>query len=432
MEKRNHQRKEKKTRNEGLLSFQDLTHRRWSVLVACCLVNLCLGSLYSWSVFASSMAPFLSQKTGANLTAADLAIVYTIANAVGPVTMISGGWFNDKFGHQKVILTGGIMFGLGMFLSGFATSIGSLILTYGILCGLGIGMSYGTAISSCVKFFPDKRGLIGGITTAVYGGSSVILPPVITVLVSKTDASFAFKFFGTLFFIIICICSFFIIKCPEGFVPEGYTAPVSTKGQSRVQDMDFRGMLRTGRFYIMIFLLTCGAFCGMMIISQASAVAVNLVGMTPLLASTSVSVLALFNAAGRIAAGWLSDRIGRITTLCSACILSAAGMLCLIFTHSGNIALFFGGVSIVGLCFGSFMGVFPGFTADQFGTKNNSVNYGIMFIGFALAGFFGPTVMKNFYQSDGSYTRAFITAAILSIAGMLLTFVYRALDKKRA
>ena len=126
----------------------NLTKKRWVTLIACCLINLCLGSIYVWSVFASSMAEFLSARNGVTLTTADLAIVYTIANSVGPITMITGGWFNDKFGPKKVILIGGIMVGIGMIASGFATSVGALVVTYGLIFGLGLGMTYGTAVSS--------------------------------------------------------------------------------------------------------------------------------------------------------------------------------------------------------------------------------------------------------------------------------------------
>ena len=85
------------------------------------------------------MAEFLSTGNGVALTTADLAIVYTIANSVGPITMITGGSFNDKFGPKKVILTGGLMVGIGMIASGFATSVGALIVTYGLIFGLGLG-----------------------------------------------------------------------------------------------------------------------------------------------------------------------------------------------------------------------------------------------------------------------------------------------------
>lgn len=408
----------------------NLTKKRWLILIVCCLANLCLGSVYTWSVFASPMAEHLANVTGQSLTAADLAIVYTIANSVGPITMITGGWFNDRFGPKKVIFVGGLMFGAGMILSGFATSVAFLIVTYGLIFGLGLGMAYGATISSCVKFFPDKRGLVGGITTAVYGFSSVILPPIITVLVEKFSATAAFEIVGTAFLIIVCVSAFFVEKCPPDFVPDGWTPEKIQKKAAPAVNKDWKEMLRSPIFYIMLMLLCCGAFCGMMITSQASAVAQNMVGMTAMAASTAVSVLSLFNVFGRIIAGYLSDKIGRVPTLAISCGLCIVGMVCLYMCAEGSVALFYVGSSIVGLCFGSFMGVYPGFTADQFGPKNNSVNFGIMFIGFAVAGYFGPTIMSSVLKADGAYQRAFLIACILNVAGIVLAFIYTLMTKK--
>ena len=407
----------------------NLTKKRWVTLIACCLINLCLGSIYAWSVFASSMAEFLSARNGITLTTGDLAIVYTVANSVGPITMITGGWFNDKFGPKKVILIGGIMVGIGMIASGFATSTGFLVVTYGLVFGLGLGMTYGTAVSSCMKFFPDKRGLIGGIITAIYGLGSVILPPVITAIVSVSSAAAAFKIIGVVFLLVIGGCSFLMEQCPVDFVPEGWTTPASAK-KSGTADKNWKEMLGTPVFYVMLLLFTCGAFSGMMVISQASAVATNLVGMTALMASTAVSALAIFNAAGRILAGLLSDRIGRISTLTIAALVAVLGLFLLYLTGEGGYLTFYIGIACVGLSFGSFMGVYPGFTADQFGAKNNSVNYGIMFIGLAAAGYFGPSAMRNIYSTDGAYARAFLIACACAAAGFVLTFVYRMFAKK--
>lgn len=407
----------------------NLTKKRWLVLFVCCLINLCLGSIYTWSVFASPMAKFISNEIGQKITAADMAIVYIIANSVGPITMISGGWFNDKFGPKKVILVGGFMFGIGIFLSGFAKSISFLILTYGLIFGLGLGMAYGATISSCIKFFPDKRGLIGGITTAVYGFSSVILPPVVTILVENYNAAVAFKIVGIAFLIIVCGSSFFVEQCPANFIPEGWTPKVVGNG-SEVVNKDWKQMLASPIFYVMLLILCCGAFSGMMITSQASSVAQHMIGMTAFSASTAVSVIALFNVFGRILAGYLSDKIGRISTLALSCICSMIGMLCLYNCTIGTVTLFYIGAAIVGLCFGSFMGVFPGFTADKFGPKNNSVNFGIMFIGFAISGYFGPTIMSNVYRSTGEYQEAFLIACILNIIGVLLSLVYVRVNKK--
>lgn len=408
----------------------ELTKKRWIILIASCFINLCIGSIYAWSVFSAPMAEYLSGLTGLSLTPGDLAIAFTITNSVGPITMISGGWINDRFGPKKVILVGGLLFGGGMILSGFATSVGFLVFSYGIVLGLGTGMVYGCTISNSIKFFPDKRGLVGGVTTAAYGLSSVIIPPIANGLINKSGVTSAFIIIGIAFLVIICAASFFIEKCPSDFVPAGWTPKALNVGRSLKNDKDWKGMLASPLFYVMILLLISGAFAGLMCTSQASPIAQKMVGLSAAAATTVVSILALFNTGGRIFAGYISDKIGRINTLAVASLLSVAGLTLLYFSGENTVVTFYIGISVIGLSFGSLMGVFPGFTADQFGAKNNSVNYGIMFIGFALAGYFGPSIMKNVYSTDGSYQRAFVIAAVFGITGFILTFVYKLANKK--
>lgn len=387
-------------------------------LAACCLVNLCLGSLYSWSVFSQAMAGYLNETAGLSINPSDLAIVYTVANCIGPITMITGGMINDLFGPRLIIFAGGILFGGGMILSGSAQSPGFLIISFGIISGLGLGLAYGSTISTAVKLFPEKRGFVGGITTAAYGISSVIVPPIVSAIVTRTSAPFAFRAVGITFLVIIIISSLFIRR------PENHSDTEVEKKAPAVDGVNWRGMIRTPVFYLMLILLLCGAFSGMMIISQASPIAVTMMGMSAQSAAVVVSVLALSNTCGRIVAGGLSDRIGRIGTLRLACLISIIAGGCLLISGRGIHVVFYLGIILAGLAFGSFMGVYPGFTADRFGIKNNSVNYGIMCIGFALAGYFGPLLARNAFNRTGSFENAFIYAAAFSLAGMILTFVY--------
>lgn len=409
-----------------------LTRKRWLILTASCLINLCIGSLYAWSVFAAPMAEYFNSVHGGTLTTADLAIVFTVANSVGPITLISGGFINDRLGPRWVIAAGGVIFGGGMFLSGMAEGLPLLLTGYGLGCGLGMGLVYGCTISNSVKFFPDKRGMIGGIATASYGISSVLIPPVANMLINQAGVLAAFKLLGIAFLIIICCCAFFIEKCPEGFVPTGFLPENNSRnsgaGDSEAaesMDKDWKEMLREPVFYVMIMMLTCGAVFGLMTISQVSPIAQTMIGMSAASATAAVSILALFNAAGRVLAGYISDVIGRINTLAIMLVMAVGGLLLLSTAGEGDVSRFFIGVSVVGLCFGAFMGVFPGFTADQFGTKHSSVNYGIMFIGFAVAGYVGPMIMSTVYGRTGSYVPAFWIAIGLAAAGLTLTVIYR-------
>lgn len=404
--------------------WSKLTRQRWFVLVASCLINLCIGSMYTWSVFSGPMAEYLNSINGTALTAASLAIAFTVGNSVGPITMISGGFFNDRMGPRWVIFVGGLMYGGGMLLCSFATSPAMLIVGFGLGCGLAMGLVYGCTVSNSVKFFPDKRGLIGGIATATYGIGSVIIPPIATAIISSMGVCAAFRTFGIIFIVCICGGSFLVKRCPEGFVPDGWNPPAAQQGGSGAVDKDWRGMLASPIFYVMIFMLTCGAFSGLMVTSQTSSIAQNLGGLAPAAAATAVSALALFNGGGRVLAGWLSDKLGRVRTLQLAFLVDIFGLAMFAITRPGSVVTLYLGVAGVGFCFGSLMGVYPGFTGDQFGTRNNSVNYGIMFIGFAFAGLLGPMGMSAIYQGTGSYIPAFIVGICLACLGLVLTLVY--------
>lgn len=409
----------------------NLTKKRWIILIMSCLINLCIGSLYAWSVFSTPMAEHLSNINKVVLTSGSLSIVFTVANSVGPITMISGGKINDKLGPKMVVFFGGIMFGGGMFLSSFAQNVVHLVISYGLFVGLGMGLVYGCTISNSVKFFPDKRGLIGGITTATYGLSSVIIPPIGNKIIGAMGVTQAFKILGVAFILIICVGSFFIEKCPEGFVPEGFNIKINTSNRSIYKDKNWKEMITSPIFYVMISMLIFGAFSGLMCTSQASTIAQQMIGMSVASATTVVSVLALFNALGRVLAGFISDIIGRINTVTVAFVVAIAGLLLLLISNTGSILSFYIGISLIGLSFGSFMGVYPGFTADQFGAKYNSVNYGIMFIGFAFAGCFGPTTMAKVYSNTQSYKIAFGIAILLAIIGILFTFIYRKMQNEK-
>ena len=403
----------------------DIMKKRWLILIASCFVTLCVGSLYAWSVFASPMAAHLSELTGKEI--ASLAIVFTVANAVGPITMITGGSFNDRIGPKWVLVVAGLLFGAGMFFSGFATSVPMLIVTYGLGVGLGCGMAYGTIVSNAVKFFPDKSGFAGGITTACYGGSSILVPIIANAMLEKMDVTTAFKILGAVMGAIVVVSAFVIEAAPADF-----TAGVAKKaaGNAPGKDMDWHAMLATKEFYLMLLTLTCGAFSGMMIISQASPVAQQMMGFTQARAAFIVSLLAAFNMAGRLASGMLSDKLGALGTMRLTFGISVIAGVLLFFCKEGTDALFYIGLSLAGFGFGSVMGIYPGFTAKTFGRKYNSVNYGIMFIGFALAGILGPMIMNAIKNSTEKFQPAFLVAAALAVAGEVLIAALAKIQKR--
>lgn len=406
----------------------NLTKKRWATLIAACVINLIIGTGYAWSVFAGPWAERLGVPSAA--------LAFTVCNAVGFITMITGGKLNDAMGPKWVVVIGGVMFGGGAFLTGFSTSLTMLVIFYGLILGLGMGFIYSCTIGNTVKFFPDKKGMVGGLTTASYGLGSVILAPVAQKMVASMGVASSFKVLGIIYLVVIIVGAFIMKQCPAGFVPEGWTPPAPAAGQAApaAVDKDWKGMIKDPIFYVMFIMLVCGAFFGLMMISQCSLVAQRMIGVEVTAAATIVSILALCNAAGRVLCGFISDKIGSINTMTIALVLAVIGLGLIYMSGYGGSApsksIFILGICLVGFCFGAYMGVFPGFTAGQFGMKNNSLNYGVMFIAFSVAGVLGPMIMANCYNASESYSTPILIALALAVVGFALTFVYRAMSKK--
>lgn len=394
-----------------------LDRKRWLTLFASCIINLCIGAVNTWSVFSAPMAAYLSGFSAAGVTAGSMALVFTVANGISPVTMISGGAVNDRLGPKWVVFLGGLLEGGGMILSGAAHSRGMVVLGYGVLSGLGMGLVYSCTIGNTIKLFPDHRGLVGGLITATYGLSSTLVSPVANALIQRLGVMRAFQTLGIGFAVLICIGAFLISPCPADYAPIGWSECRRECG-NEYSDFTWREMLCDPAFYAMLLLLLCGAFFGLMTISQAAPIAQEMIGMNAASASSAVAVLALFNAGGRLLCGALADRFGDLRTLARVLLLAITGLLLLWSCCEGQVVKFYIGLCVTGVCFGAFMGIFPGFTAKRFGSRNNSVNYGILFIGFALAGILGPVVMNRIYERVGAYQPAFLIGVGIAFLGL--------------
>lgn len=191
--------------------------------------------------------------------------------------MIGGGFLDKTIGPKWVIFVGGILFGVGFVICGIASNVMMLVVGYGLFSGLAMGLAYGCTISNSVKFFPDKAGLVGGIATASYGISSVIIPLAANTLIEQLGVSRAFLVMGVVIIVVVGVFSQLIVKCPDGFRPERWTPPAEEKAdgkgnrkESQAPNRDWKEMLRAPIFYNMLIMLFFGAVLGMMVISQAS------------------------------------------------------------------------------------------------------------------------------------------------------------------
>lgn len=168
-----------------------------------------------------------------------------------------------------------------------------------------------------------------------------------------------------------------------------------------------------------------------MVVSQGSPMAQAIAGADAAMAATAVSIIGLANTGGRVLWGWVSDKVGRYPALSiMAAIVAVSGFALSAFTGSGSLALFLIFAMLIAMCYGGSMGVYPALTADAFGIKYNGVNYGIMFIGFALGGYIGPILANSLYDSTGSYGVPLMAVGAMGVVALVILFLLSAINKR--
>lgn len=390
-----------------------MKNNRWVILTASTIINFCITIIYAWSVFSGPLMELFGW------SAAATALVYTIANAVGPIPMIAGGKILNRFGPRKTVICCAFLFGGGLFLSGFAKSVSWLYITYGVCCGVGMAVIYICTISNTIRFFPDKKGLASGILTAGAGMSSIVAAPVAQMLIDSRDVLFTFKSFGLVYFVIIIICAVFLEKAPEVCESDG-TATGIRREYTTLE------MLKTPVFYLLICIYALGACGGLMVISQTSNMAQEMVNVSAQTAAIGVSLVALGNTIGRILWGTVSDRFGRYNILPIIFILMAVFLFIFSGSSDGQWFRFVLSLIMIGIAFGGLLSIFPAVTAEIWGSANSGSNYGLMFFGYALGSFVGPRIAVSFRDAGAApYSAGLIIATCLCAAGALLCIILR-------
>jgi len=398
---------------------------RWFVVVGALLVQLSLGSLYSWSVFVK---PLLAAFPGS--TSTQVSLPFTIALAMFSITMIFAGIWQDRSGPKIVAIVGGLVLGLGNILASQAGQLELVYVTYGVLGGIGIGLAYVCPIAACIKWFPDKRGFVSGLAVAGFGAGSFFYAQFANYLLGLGLATSswrqAFIVLGAAYLTSILAGAQLLRNPPDGWLPKGWKPPPST-GKASDRSYTWTEMVRTGTFYTLWAMFAFAASSGLMVIGHLSPFGQES-GLSAAQAAAAVGVLALFNGAGRIVWGLVSDKVGRKKTMLAMFALNTVVMFSL--KEMGRSVLLLAVASAtVGFCFGGTLAIFPSATADSFGTKHLGVNYGLMFTAYGVAGIVGPLVGALVHDSSGSYVYAFTVAAVLSVLSLLLTLTLKASEK---
>jgi OFA family oxalate/formate antiporter-like MFS transporter len=379
-------------------------------------MQVALGGVYAWSVFRVPLA----KQFGWSIS--EVTLTFTISIFVLGIAAFFGGlWLNRK-GPRVVALTGGALYGLGVFLASFSNKLWWLYLSYGLIGGIGLGFAYIVPVAVLVKWFPDRRGLITGIAVGGFGAGALITAPVATRLIQSVGVLNTFAYLGIAYLIVTLVTGFFMRNPPEGWTPEGWTPTSSQASQRAGHDYTLGQALKTWQWYALWLLLFLNTCAGISIISQEAPLFQELTGATAVAAAGMVGLVSIGNAAGRVFWAWASDLITRRATF--VVMFAVQAVLFWFLPSIGVVSMMTLVTFIVLMCYGGGFGTMPAFAADYFGSRNVGPIYGLMLTAWGSASAVGPLLIAHRREIDGSYGAGLhVIAAVMAVSVLVPIFI---------
>lgn len=389
----------------------------WKVVFAGTGINLALGILYAWSIFKTAIEKDLGWDP------AQFNDPYAICCLVFSFSMILAGRIQDKIGPRWTATLGGLLVAMGLALVSQTGRYGIWVIGFGVLVGMGIGFGYSSATPPALKWFPNSQtGKVAGIVVAGFGLAPLYIAPLTETLLIAGGLPYASAFYAIFSLAVVCGLATFLKN------PKSSPEPTVVTKEGLGISLSPLAMLQTREFYLLWMVYFIGSGAGLMVISSMNGMAKKSMGEYAYLA---VIVLAVGNAAGRVVAGTVSDRIGRKTTVFVITLLQAGCMfLSIPLTQQGQSALWIVLLAtMIGFNYGANLCLFPALIKDRYGLPHFGVNYGILFTSWGIGGFVLSRIQQMLKASSGDFRSSFTLAAGLLLVGSVLSLFLRGSKK---
>ncbi len=405
---------------------------RWLVVLGATLIQLCLGAIYAWSVFTPYLTKAIADG-GAGWSKVQTQIVFSVGLVSFAVVMVLAGKKLGKIGPRRLSIISAITMGAGYILGGLfgGTSFWPILIFIGLIGGGGIGISYVVPIAVGIRWFPDKKGLISGVSVAGFGFGAMIWVKLAGQwghLIDNYSISTTFIVYGILFAILILIGSIWMVFPKEQKEAVGKKKNDNPKVVSTVADLRSGEMLRTLSFYLIFLVFVFNAMAGLMSIGLMKLYpmealqnkGLDIAAATAISGTAMAVFFALANGLGRILWGFFSDKLKRKPSI----IIMAAtqGAFMLLFPYmAGTPWMLYLVATLIGFNYGGAFALFPTITADTFGAKFVGENYPFVFLAYGAGGIFGP-ILGGVLGDMGNFPLAFSICGVLCLISAAMTF----------
>ncbi|MCL6377049.1 MFS transporter [Pectobacterium brasiliense] len=376
---------------------------RGLIVLGTIITQMGLGTIYTWSLFNQPLV----DKFGWTLSS--VATTFSITSFCLAFATLFAGKFQERIGLRRLTMIAGIALGAGLMASAVSPSLTLIYLLMGVVVGFADGTAYITTLSNLIKWFPNRKGLIAGISVGAFGTGSLLFKYVNSFLIAEVGVSEAFFYWGIIVMAMILVGS--------SLLKEPAAVPVQQAAvQGQAHDFSLAEMLATKESYLLFIIFFTACMSGLYLIGIVKDIGVQMAGMDMAMAANAVSAIAIFNTVGRIVLGALSDNVGRMRVISFTLFVTILAVSVMTFLPL-NPLLFFTCVSAIAFCFGGNITVFPAIVGDFFGLKNHSKNYGVIYQGFGIGALSGSFIAAQL----GGFQATFMAIIIMSVVSLLIT-----------
>ncbi len=404
------------------------TKNRWLIALSAIAIHISIGAAYAYSVYKKPLVETMGWSE------TDVTLAFTIMMALAGMSAAIFGKFVERQGPRNSALFAAVLFGLGQAGSGFAVAIDSsmlFLLTYGLLSGLGLGIGYIAPVSTLVKWFPDRRGLATGMAVLGFGSGALATAPLAANLIVSVGITNTFYILGVCYIMLMVLGASYIAPPKDGWMPEGLKKAIASGEKVVLKDlrqMTSKEAVKTKHFWMLWVMMLMNTSAGIMMISVASPMAQDVVGLSAAAAATMVGIMGIFNGGGRLGWAAASDYIGRHNIYLIFFVIQIIAFATLPITT--NVLLFQVLIFLVVSCYGGGFSNLPAFIGDLFGTKQLGAIHGYLLTTWSLGGIIGPMLVSNIKASTGSYIPVFYVFLGLITFAFVISIFLRA-DIKR-
>ena len=378
---------------------------RWLTLIGTIITQFALGSVYTWSLFNGA----LSAKLGAPVS--QVAFSFGLLSLGLAISSSVAGKLQERFGVKRVTMASGILLGLGFFLTAHSNNLMMLWLSAGVLVGLADGAGYLLTLSNCVKWFPERKGLISAFAIGSYGLGSLGFKFIDTHLLETVGLEKTFVIWGAIVLVMIVFGATLMKDAPK--------QEVKTSTGVVEKDYTLAESMRKPQYWMLAVMFLTACMSGLYVIGVAKDIAQSLAHLDAISAANAVTVISIANLSGRLVLGILSDKIARIRVITIGQVIALVGMAALLFAPL-NAVTFFAAIACVAFNFGGTITVFPSLVSEFFGLNNLAKNYGVIYLGFGIGSICGSIIASLF---GGFYVTFYVIFALLILSLALSTTI---------